>query len=133
MYKGFLAEPLRKRAEHVIYENLRVIAAVAALKKNRFEEFGKLMYESHASLAKHYEVSLPELDCLVEAARSVPGVLGSRMTGAGFGGCTVTLVRKEQAQALIEKLTGAYQEKFGLAPDCLVCETADGASEITPA
>ncbi len=130
MYKGFIPETLRKRAEHVIYENRRVLAATGFLKKGKLEEFGKLLYESHASLKDLFEVSCPELDYLVETARSVPGVLGSRMTGAGFGGCTVTIAKPDCVSELIEKMASTYQERFKTAPDIFACATDDGASEI---
>ena len=106
-----LTEIELKRARHVVGENDRTTGAAKALQANQFEAFGTLMNESHDSLRDDYEVSCPELDELVEIARSVPGVLGSRMTGGGFGGCTVTLVRADAVETLKEKINSTYSGK----------------------
>jgi len=106
-----LTEIELKRARHVVGENDRTTGAAKALQANQFEAFGTLMNESHNSLRDDYEVSCPELDELVEIARSVPGVLGSRMTGGGFGGCTVTLVRADAVETLKEKINSKYSGK----------------------
>ena len=100
-----------KRARHVVGENDRCTGAAKALQENQFETFGSLMNQSHDSLRDDYEVSCPELDELVEIARSVTGVLGSRMTGGGFGGCTVTLVKADAVETLKEKINSNYSGK----------------------
>lgn len=99
-----VSETLINRARHVITEISRTQAAALVLEKGSFVEFGRLMNESHDSLQKDYEVSSKELDTLVSAAREINGVLGSRLTGAGFGGCTVTLVKKESVDELIDNI-----------------------------
>ena len=116
----------RKRAKHAVYENRRTIRAVEALKANDVEEFGKLMNASHVSLRDDYEVTGIELDTLVEEAWKIDGVIGSRMTGAGFGGCTVSIVRDEAIDTFIDKVGAAYKEKIGYAADFYVVEIGDG-------
>ena len=123
-------ETIRKRAYHVVSEDARVIEAVHALKKGNLKRFGELMYASHASLRDNYEVTGIELDTLVEEAEKIPGVIGSRMTGAGFGGCTVSLVEKDETGRFIEKLDKAYTERTGLKADFYVAEVGDGAKKI---
>lgn len=108
-------EDRRKRAKHAVYENQRTVKAVQALKNNDIELFGKLMNESHISLRDDYEVTGEELDTLVEEAWKIDGVIGSRMTGAGFGGCTVSIVKDEAVDAFIEKVGAAYKERIGYA------------------
>jgi|WetSurMetagenome_2_1015567.scaffolds.fasta_scaffold07094_4 galactokinase len=117
-----------RRCRHVVTENERVRASAAALKTGDLALFGRLMNESHNSLRDDYEVSGPELDRLVEIARSVPGVLGSRLTGAGFGGCTVSLVQPEAVEALRAEVFARYPGSTGLEPRVWVCDAADGAS-----
>ena len=119
-------EDRRKRAKHAVYENQRTIKAVAALKANDITEFGKLMNASHVSLRDDYEVTGIELDTLVEEAWKVDGVIGSRMTGAGFGGCTVSIVKDEAIEAFQEQVGKAYLEKIGYAADFYVVEIGDG-------
>ncbi len=119
-------EVIRKRARHVISENQRVLASVASLLKNDLAQFGALMNASHDSLRDNYEVTGFELDTLVEEACKIPGVLGSRMTGAGFGGCTVSLVRDDVIPAFIEKVGTEYKTKTGLTADFYVAEIGDG-------
>ena len=116
----------RKRAKHAVYENRRTIRAVEALKENNIEEFGRLMNASHVSLRDDYEVTGIELDTLVEEAWKVEGVIGSRMTGAGFGGCTVSIVKDEAIDTFIRQVGEAYQEKIGYAADFYVVEIGDG-------
>ena len=115
-----------RRAKHAVYENQRTIKAVAALKANDIETFGKLMNESHTSLSKDYEVTGKELDTLVEEAWKQEGVIGSRMTGAGFGGCTVSIVRDENVDAFIENVGAAYRKKIGIVASFYVVEIGDG-------
>ena len=120
-------ETVFRRAKHVISENNRVLKAIDALKNNRLEEFGQLMNESHDSLRDDYEVTGNELDALVEEARKVNGVLGSRMTGAGFGGCTVSLVSEEAVEDFKIKVGKNYFDRTGLVADFYVAEVGDGA------
>lgn len=108
------SDTVLRRARHTISENERVKKAVQALRNHDMSRFGQLMNASHASLRDDYEVSCPELDFLVEQAQQFEGVLGSRMTGAGFGGCTVTLIAENQIERFIEELGKAYEKKFGM-------------------
>jgi galactokinase len=128
-----LPDPLARRARHVITENERVLKGVAALKAGDLEEFGRLLNASHASLRDDYEVSCRELDTLVELALEVPGVLGSRMTGAGFGGCTIALVPQPSLPAFQEHIHKHYTERTGLQPEIFVFRPAPGAGIITGA
>ncbi len=116
----------RKRAKHAVYENQRTIQAVEALRANDVTRFGQLMNASHVSLRDDYEVTGIELDTLVEEAWKVEGVIGSRMTGAGFGGCTVSIVKDEAIDAFINKVGTAYWDKIGYAADFYVVEIGDG-------
>ena len=119
-------EVCRRRAKHAVYENQRTIQAVDALKQNDITKFGKLMNESHVSLRDDYEVTGIELDTLVEEAWKVEGVIGSRMTGAGFGGCTVSIVEDDAVDNFIAKVGAAYEAKIGYAADFYVVEIGDG-------
>lgn len=119
-----------RRARHVVTENGRCLRSVAALREGDLEAFGRLMNESHTSLRDDYEVSCRELDVLVEAARAVPGVLGSRMTGAGFGGCTVSLVRAEAVERFRRDVAAAYEAAVGRPPEIYVCSVEDGAGMV---
>lgn len=119
-------EVCRRRAKHAVYENQRTIQAVDALKQNDITKFGKLMNESHVSLRDDYEVTGVELDTLVEEAWKVEGVIGSRMTGAGFGGCTVSIVEDDAVDNFIAKVGAAYEAKIGYAADFYVVEIGDG-------
>ena len=121
---------VRKRAKHVISENGRVIEAVKVLRENKIGRFGELMNLSHDSLKEDYEVTGPELDTLVYEARKLPGVIGTRMTGAGFGGCTVSIVSKEHLTQFINELKIAYEKKTGLVPDFYQPEIGDGARKM---
>ena len=126
-YQGAISsEVCRRRAKHAVFENQRTIRAVEALKKGDITEFGQLMNASHISLRDDYEVTGPELDALVEAAWSIPGVIGSRMTGAGFGGCTVSIVKDEAIDGFIEKVGSIYENKIGYKADFYVVEIGDG-------
>lgn len=118
----------RKRAKHAVYENQRTMKAVKALKEHDIKRFGELMIESHVSLRDDYEVTGVELDTLVESALEQEGVLGSRMTGAGFGGCTVSIVKYDFVDAFIENVGMMYKEKIGYAADFYVVEVGDGPS-----
>ena len=123
-------ENRRKRAKHAVYENQRTIKAVKALKDNDIELFGKLMNESHISLRDDYEVTGIELDTLVEEAWKIDGVIGSRMTGAGFGGCTVSIVKDDAVDTFIEKVGSAYKDKIGYAADFYVVEIGSGPCRL---
>lgn len=127
-----------RRAKHVVAENARTDAAKEAFREGKLEKFGKLMYESHASLKDDYEVSSRGLNALVDIARTVEGVLGARMTGAGFGGCTVTLVKKEVAEKLMEAFRKEYAGKMkgeehmkSLVPECFVTTAGAGARSLS--
>ncbi len=130
-YKSAIKDEVRqKRAKHAVYENRRTIRAVEALKKDDVEEFGRLMNASHVSLRDDYEVSCEEIDILVEAAWKIPGVLGSRITGGGFGGCTVSIVKNEAVEAFQEQLLAVYKEKTGKQCEFYVVDIGDGAGRI---
>jgi galactokinase len=126
-YKYVLPGTIYQRCRHVVTENERVFAAATALRSQDADQFGNLMYRSHASLRDDYEVSCKELDLLVDLASSSPGVYGARMTGGGFGGCTVNLVRTECATAFKTNIARTYEEAIGIAPDIYICEPAQGA------
>lgn len=119
-----------RRARHAVRENTHVREAITALKGGDMVRFGQLMNASHATLRDDYEVTCPETDFLATFAQQFSGVLGSRMTGAGFGGCTVTLITDNQVDAFIESLGKAYEEQFGMRADFYVAEIGDGAREI---
>lgn len=123
-------EVRKKRAKHAVYENQRTIRAVEALKNNDLKEFGKLMNASHVSLRDDYEVSCDEIDVLVEEAWKVDGVIGSRITGGGFGGCTVSIVKDEAVEAFKEKVGAAYQQRVGKKADFYVVEIGDGPCKL---
>jgi len=119
-----------QRAKHAVYENQRTVKAVDALQNNDVALFGELMNASHVSLRDDYEVTGVELDTLVEEAWKVDGVIGSRMTGAGFGGCTVSIVKDEAVDNFIERVGNAYKEKIGYAADFYVVEIGDGPQKL---
>lgn len=119
-----------KRAKHAVYENVRTIQAKQALVKGDLETFGKLMIDSHNSLKNDYEVTGEHLDSLVEAALLQDGVIGSRMTGAGFGGCTVSIVKKDKIEQFILNVSKIYKEKTGLDADIYVTNIGDGAKKL---
>ena len=122
-----LTEILMRRARHVVTENQRTLEAVKVLSEGDLGRFGELMNASHESLSDDYEVSSKELDTLVELALKQPGVLGARMTGGGFGGCTVNLVLADAAEAFAENVRQGYQEALGLKAEIYVCRASDGA------
>ncbi len=119
-----------KRAKHAVYENQRTIRAVEALKNNRLKEFGELMNASHVSLRDDYEVSSDEIDVLVEEAWKVDGVIGSRITGGGFGGCTVSIVEDKAVETFQGKVGAAYQQRVGKKADFYVVEIGDGPYKL---
>lgn len=121
---------LVKRARHAVYENRRTIKAAAALRNDDLHEFGKLMNASHISLRDDYEVTGIELDTLVEAAWKQEGTIGARMTGAGFGGCAIAIVKEEMVDPFISKVGKEYVEKIGYEADFYVASIGDGAKEI---
>jgi galactokinase len=123
-------ETAHRRARHVVGEVQRTKDAVEALKNGDIVKFGQLMNQSHVSLRDDYEVTGPQLDALAEAAWKIDGVLGSRMTGGGFGGCTVSLVREEAIPAFIEKVGAEYTEKTGFTADFYIAEIGDGAHRV---
>ena len=130
-YKDAIKDETRlKRARHAVYENQRTLKAVDALQKNDIATFGKLMNESHISLRDDYEVTGIELDTLAEEAWKIDGVIGSRMTGAGFGGCTVSIVKKDVVKKFIKKVGKAYKKKIGYEADFYVVKLGNGPKEI---
>lgn len=130
-YKDAIKDPIcQKRAKHAVYENQRTIHAVEALKANDIETFGKLINASHVSLRDDYETSCEETDILAALAWEVPGVLGSRITGGGFGGCTVSIVKNESINLFIETLDKAYTEKTGIKAEFYVVDIGDGAHAL---
>lgn len=120
----------RRRAKHAVYENQRTVKAVEALKANDIALFGRLMNESHISLRDDYEVTGKELDTLVEEAWKVKGVLGSRMTGAGFGGCTVSIVKDDAVDTFIEQVGRSYRSAIGYKADFYVVKIGDGPAKL---
>mgnify|MGYP000008015354 CR=1 FL=1 len=130
-HKDAIQDPVcQKRAKHAVYENQRTIHAVEALKNNDIETFGKLINASHLSLRDDYETSCKETDILAELAWEIPGVLGSRITGGGFGGCTVSIVKKESVDLFIQTLDKAYTEKTGIKAEFYVVDIGDGAHAL---
>jgi galactokinase len=125
-YAGELPEILYRRCRHVITEIQRVLDAAAALKQGELERLGGLMRQSHLSLQQDYEVSCPELDLMVEIASAQPGVYGARMTGGGFGGCTISLVKSEAAQQVVDRVAAEYQQKTGIRPEIYVSAAGAG-------
>jgi len=127
-HKDAIQSPVRqKRAKHAVYENQRAVKAVAALKENNVALFGQLMNQSHVSLRDDYEVSCVEIDILVELAWETEGVVGSRITGGGFGGCTVNIVKNDAVEGFIEKIGAAYKDKVGHEAEFYVVDIGDGA------
>ncbi|OIA99783.1 galactokinase [Paenibacillus sp. LC231] len=123
-------ETVRRRAQHVVEENQRVHDSVKALRNGDLEAFGQYMNQSHDSLRYLYEVTGDELDALVEEAQRIPGTLGSRMTGAGFGGCTVSLVHEDAVERFIAEVGQQYEARTGLKPDFYVCGVGQGVHEV---
>jgi galactokinase len=129
-YSMYLPETVRKRAEHIVKEIARVETALSALRREDKQAFGALMYACHNSLKNLYEVSTPELDTLVSLARGLPGIIGARLTGAGFGGCTVNLVEAANAQEFIDGLREGYQKATGRMTQVYLCKASKGADII---
>lgn len=121
----------RKRAKHAVYENQRTIKAVKALKAGDLEGFGRLMNEAHISMSEDYGASCEEVDILVEEAWKLPGVIGSRITGGGFGGCTVSLVKNEYVDNFTKALGSVYKERTGIDAEFYIADAADGARRIS--
>ena len=119
-----------KRAKHAVYENQRTIKAVDALKAGDIATFGKLMNETHVSLRDDYEVSCPEVDVLVDIAWATDGVLGSRITGGGFGGCTVNIVKNDAVDTFVEKVNKEYPEKVGHEAEIYFANIGEGACKL---
>ncbi|NLO10778.1 MAG: galactokinase, partial [Clostridiales bacterium] len=128
--KAIKEETLIRRARHAVYENQRTIEAIEALKVNDIQSFGLLMNESHVSLRDDYEVTGFELDTLAEAAWKEDGLIGARMTGAGFGGCTVNIVDAEYVEAFKENVGRIYEENTGLSADFYVVDIGGGPRSI---
>ena len=120
-----------RRARHVITENDRTVAMASALKERDWTTCGQLMGASHLSMKDDFEITCPEIDCLVEIARSVEGVIGSRMTGGGFGGCTVSLIETNRTAKILEAITSRYQSATGIEPAAFVTRPAQGAQQLT--
>ena len=123
-------EVRRKRAKHAVYENQRTIQAVTALKNRDIEQFGKLMNASHVSLRDDYEVSCEEIDVLVEEAWKIDGVIGSRITGGGFGGCTVSIVKDEAVDTFRNQVGAAYEARTGKKADFYIMDIGDGPCKL---
>lgn len=128
--EDLLEDPVRMRCRHVVTEDARVLAAVEALRSGDLEEMGRLMNGSHASLRDDYQVSCEELDNICEIGAATEGELGSRMTGAGFGGCSVHLVKDEAVEAFTQNVTDQYYTPKGLKPTVYVCSPSDGAGRV---
>jgi galactokinase len=131
LYQDTLPEPIKRRCRHVITENERTLQSADALSKGDFETIGNLMLASHVSLRDDYEVSSDELDLLVEIASSIEGVVGARMTGGGFGGCTVNLVRRDALEIFQQTIAEKYTAATNIAPAIYFSDAGDGAKEIT--
>jgi len=129
-YQEYLPEPIARRARHVISENYRVQVGVQALREKKFSAFGELMVESHMSLKNDYEVSCAELDLLVDLALKQEGVLGARMTGAGFGGCTVNLLKRDYVDVFEKRIKKEYKKTTGITPDIYITRPAGGAKVL---
>lgn len=129
-YKNRLPEIVEKRCEYIIEENIRVLESVQAFEEGDLVGFGILMNESHIGLRDEYEVSCPELDAMVTITWGTEGVIGSRMTGAGFGGCTVTLVMDDALDELAARINKEYPQRTGLQPEIYVCTAEDGAGVV---
>ena len=129
--KDLITDPVQlKRAKHAVYENQRTIDAVAALREGDINKFGQLMNQSHISLRDDYEVSCEEIDVLVDLAWNIPGVIGSRITGGGFGGCTVSIVKNDAVDTFISNIGKVYKEKIGHEAEFYTVDIGDGASRI---
>jgi len=125
-----LSQPVRARCRHVISENERTLQAVAALEASDYHRLGELMFQSHASLQNDYAVSSPELDVLVSTARDINGVLGARMTGGGFGGCTINMVRRDAVDAFTSRSESIFRRRFDSLPRIFEVIPSSGALEV---
>jgi galactokinase len=119
-----------KRARHVITENTRTVAAAEALMKGNMKELGRLMAEAHTSYSHDFEASCMEADAMVSLAQDLPGLIGARLTGGGFGGCTINLVEREEAAAFTEALGARYTTETGIVPQIFVCHASGGAHKV---
>jgi galactokinase len=129
-YRQNLPTIVSMRAEHVVTEIARVESALTALRAGEPQAFGALMYAGHASLRDLYQVSTPELDKLVDIAHELPGCIGARLTGAGFGGCTINLVEESHSSEFVKKLKDRYEQASGRQAEIYVCQASQGAGEI---
>jgi galactokinase len=130
-HRGSLSDMIAERVEHVITENARVLDAAEAFGTGDVERFGKRMAESHRSLRDLYEVSCKELDLMVDLANTQQGVYGARLTGGGFGGSTINLVKTDRAEQFIENVGHDYEKETGIVPQIHICTVAEGAAEVT--
>jgi galactokinase len=119
-----------KRARHVITENTRTVAAAEALTKGDLNELGRLMAEAHTSYSKDFEASCDEADAMVELAQDLPGLIGARLTGGGFGGCTINLVEQSNATAFQQELSALYAGQTGIVPQIFICHASGGAHRL---
>ena len=129
-FRAELGEVIFKRCRHVTTENDRVLKAADALRDRDLKTFGKLMYESHHSLCDDYEVSCQELDVMVDLAKAIKGVFGARMTGGGFGGCTINLVAVEAVGEFTQTIRNGYAQMTGKTSGVYICAAADGAERV---
>ncbi|WP_026370860.1 galactokinase [Kallotenue papyrolyticum] len=123
-----LPPPILKRARHVVSENERVLQSAEALKRGDIQRFGALMNEAHRSYRDDFEASTPEIEVLVSTAQGLPGVYGSRLTGGGWGGCTVSLVATDQVEQVCSRIAATYEREVGYAPEIYVCAASDGVT-----
>jgi len=126
-YKASLPPVIAKRCEHVVFENKRVLDSLELLREGEMRRFGRLLYDSHESLKDLYEVSCAELDLIVDTAREVKGTFGCRMTGGGFGGCAIALVKESSINDFVKLMEERYSARTGKKPEIYVCETQNGA------
>jgi len=119
-----------KRAHHVITENPRTVSFAKALEKGDMNEVGRLMAEAHTSYSQDFKGSCVEADAMVELAQDLPGLIGARLTGGGFGGCTINLVEQSQAPAFAQALGALYAGQFGIVPQIHVCHASEGAQAL---
>ncbi len=131
LFKDEMGDKVYDRCKYVVEEILRTQQAAKLLQQNNLSEFGKLMFETHEGLSKLYEVSCKELDFLVEKARGNKDVIGSRMMGGGFGGCTINIIKKESIKGFLSDATVAYQKKFQIEPEVIEVQIGDGTNEIS--
>ncbi len=128
--KSELSEVVYRRCHYILSENARVLAAVRALENGNLKTLGNLLYQSHAGMSRKYEISCPELDWMVDATRDKDYILGARMMGGGFGGCTINLIEKANSKAFVRETSAAYREKFGWEPTAYYLEIEEGTREV---